>query len=101
MKISYRRTGGFAGMVMSFDIDTEALPVEQAEEIQDLVSAADFFSLPPTIPSAAPGADRFQYKLTVESEAGQHTVDVGEAGVPEDLWPLLDKIRILSRSARD
>jgi hypothetical protein len=101
MKISYRRTGGFAGMVMSFDIDTETLPVEQAEEIQGLVSAADFFSLPATIPSAAPGADQFQYKLTVESEEGRHTVDLGDAAVPDDLRPLLDKIRVLSRSARN
>ena len=100
MKISYRRTGGFAGMVMSFDIDTETLPEEQAGEIQGLVSAADFFALPATITSSAPGADQFQYKLTVETEGRRHTVEVGDAAVPENLWPLLNKIRVLSRSTR-
>ena len=101
MKISYRRTGGFAGMVMSFDIDTETLSKEQAEEIKELVSAADFFALPESIPASGLGADRFQYKLTVETGEEQHSVDVGEAAVPESLWPLLEKIRVLSRSARD
>ena len=101
MKISYRRTGGFAGMVMSFDLTTEALPSEEADELRDLVDTADFFSLPEVIPSDMPGADQFQYRLTVELEEQQHTVEVGDAAVPENLWPLLNKIRVLSRSARN
>ena len=96
MKISYRRTGGFAGMVMSFDIDTESLTAEEAEEIQELVDDADFFELPKIIPSTAAGVDRFQYKLTIE-----HTIEVGEAAVPETLEPLLDKLRVLSRKTRN
>ena len=97
MKIYYRRTGGFAGMVMSFDLTTETLPPEEADELQELVNSADFFSLPDVIPSEIPGADRFQYRLTVEIEEQQHTVEVGDAAVPENLWPLLKKIRVLSR----
>ena len=101
MKISYRRTGGFAGMVMSFDLTTDTLPPEEADEIQDLVDTADFFSLPDVIPSDAPGADQFQYRLTVEADEQQHTVEVGDAAVPENLWPLLNKIRVLSRTSRN
>jgi hypothetical protein len=101
MKISYQRTGGFAGMVISFDFATEMLSIEEAEEIQDLVFSADFFELPAVIPSSTPGADQFQYKLAVETEEQQHTIEVGDAAVPENLWPLLDKIRILSRSTRN
>jgi hypothetical protein len=100
MKISYRRTGGFAGMVMSFNIGTEALPTEEGQALQDLVAAADFFDLPARITSQEPGADQFQYRVTVEAGQRQHTVEVGEAAVPENLWPLLDKLRALSRSAR-
>jgi hypothetical protein len=101
MKISYRRTGGFAGMVMSFDLATETLPSEEADEIQGLVDSADFFSLPDVIPSDSPGVDRFQYRLTVEADEQQHTVEVGDAAVPENLWPLLNQIRVLSRSTRN
>ena len=60
MKISYRRTGGFAGMLMSFDIETQTLSEEEAGEIHGLVSAADFFALPAVIPTTTPGADQFQ-----------------------------------------
>jgi hypothetical protein len=101
MRISYRRTGGFAGMVMKFDLATESLPQEEANELQELVTSADFFSLPDVIPSNAPGADQFQYKLTIEYDEQQHTVEVGDASVPENLWPLLNKIRVLSRTNRN
>ena len=93
MKISYRRTGGFAGMVISFDIDTDTLTTEEAEEIQALVDRADFFELPKSIPSNQQGVDQCQYKLTIE-----HTIEVGDSAVPETLLPLLDKLRILSRT---
>jgi hypothetical protein len=101
MRISYRRTGGFAGMVMKFDLATETLPQEDADELQELVASADFFSLPDVIPSDPRGADRFQYQLTIEHEEQQHTVKVGDGSMPENLWPLLDKIRVLSRASRN
>lgn len=101
MNISYRRTGGFAGMVMSFDIATDKLPSEEAQELHDLVEVAGFFELPAEIESPVPGADQFEYLLTVESNEQQHTVKVGDAAVPENLWPLIDKIRVLWRSNRN
>jgi hypothetical protein len=101
MKISYQRSGGFAGMLISFDVATETLLMEEAEEIQELVVSSDFFALPAVIPSSTPGADQFQYKLTVEIEEQQHTVEVGDAAIPESLQPLLNKLRVLSRTARD
>lgn len=101
MKISYRRTGGFAGMVMSFDVATDTLPPKDEKELRDLVIAADFFKLPAVIESDAPGADQFQYKLTVETTEQQHSVEVGDAAVPENLGALINKLRILSRSTRN
>ncbi len=98
MKISYRRTGGFTGMILSYDIDVDALPPEEAQELETLVSEADFFTLPGEIRSETPGADQFQYTLTIETDQVQHTVACGDAEMPENLWPLVNKIRILSRS---
>lgn len=98
MKISYRRTGGFAGMILSYDIDVNTLPPDQAQELETLVSQADFFTLPAEISAETAGTDQFQYTLTVETGQSQHTVECGDAAMPEKLWPLVNKIRILSRS---
>ena len=98
MKIFCRRTGGFAGMLISYDIDVNTLLPEEADELGALITAADFFTLPLEIRSETPGADQFQYTLTIETDEVQHTVEVGDAAMPENLWPLLNKIRVLSRS---
>ena len=101
MKISYRRTGGFAGMILSYNIDVDDLPPEEADELGRLISAADFFKLPFEIRSETPGADQFEYTLTIETDEVQHTVKFGDAAMPENLWPLVNKIRLLSRSGLD
>jgi len=100
MKISYRRTGGFAGMVMTFNLNTENLSPEESKTLREMVATADFFTLPPKITSREPGADRFQYSIMVETEEQQHTVEVGEGGIPENLRPLLNELRFLARSTR-
>lgn len=101
MKISYQRTGGFAGMVMSFSIYTESLPPEEDEELKNLVAAADFFQLPAKIDSDTLVPDQFHYIITVETEVQQHTVKVGDAALPENLAILLNKLRLLSRTTRN
>ena len=98
MKISYRHTGGFAGMILSYDIDVNSLPPDAAKELETLVSQADFFTLPAQIRAETPGTDQFQYTLTIETDQVQHTVECGDAVMPEKLLPLVNKIRILSRS---
>lgn len=100
MKISYRRTGGFAGMVISFDLDSDTLPSDEADELANLLTTADFFELPTKITPDSSVADQFQYTITVETEEQQHTIDVGDAAIPESLWPLLNKLKVLSRTSR-
>ncbi len=89
MRISFARSGGFAGIILTTSVDTATLPAEEANQLHQLVEAADFFNLPATITSPAPQYDRFQYKLTVEENGKEHTVMVNEPAVPETLKPLI------------
>ncbi len=90
MKIGFQRSGGFAGMVMSKEIDADNLPPNEANQLRQLIDAADFFRLPAQIISRGPQPDRFQYQISVEKDGQQHTVEVGEQSVPGTLRPLLD-----------
>jgi len=89
MRVVLERSGGFAGISRTLSISSDELPAEEAQKVADLVEAAGFFGLPSIIRSTEPGADRFQYKITVESEHGSHTVQVDEAAVPPRLQPVL------------
>ncbi len=100
MLIEYERSGGFAGMRMTTSVDSDALPLEQAEEMRSALEKADFFQLPSRITAETGGADRFQYRVTVHAQDIQHTVEVGEAAVPENLWSLLNLLNTLARTRR-
>jgi hypothetical protein len=93
MRISFERTGGFAGISKIKTIDTASLPPNEASLLPTLVEAADFFNLPENIPSSAPGGDRFQYTVTVEDNGQQHTVTVSEGALPGQLRPLIEWLK--------
>ncbi|MCF2146712.1 hypothetical protein IQ276_009655 [Desmonostoc muscorum LEGE 12446] len=90
MRISFERTGGFAGISKKTTVDTAELPANEANTLKRLVEAADLFRLPEQITSPNPQSDRFQYKLTVEDNGRQHTVTVSEAALPGTLRPLIE-----------
>jgi hypothetical protein len=99
MKIQLERSGGFTGIPSRSSIDTDLLAPEERKALLDLVEAAHFFELPAKIPPAAVGADRFSYKLSIESGGQSHTVEFNEANTPQQLSPLIKQVALLGRSA--
>ena len=99
MQINFERSGGFAGMRISTTIDTASLGSEETRELQNLIDTANFFALPAMITTTSPaGVDQFQYKLTIETDDRQHTVETGDASAPDTLLPLLQKLTRLART---
>ncbi|NJR50895.1 MAG: hypothetical protein HC780_16305 [Leptolyngbyaceae cyanobacterium CSU_1_3] len=89
MRVLFERTGGFAGLVMTATIDTATLLPPEANQVCQLVAAADFFNLPATIASPSQ-PDRFQYQITIEEGDRHHTVQVDESVMPDRLSPLVE-----------
>ncbi|MCC5657386.1 hypothetical protein LC608_10390 [Nostoc sp. XA010] len=97
MRISFERTGGFAGITKKTSLDTDTLPPNEASTLVRLVEVADLFRLPEHITSLNPQSDRFQYKLTVEDNGKQHTVTVSEAALPGTLRPLIEWLQVTAQ----
>jgi Emfourin len=55
-----------------------------------LLEQSRFFELPDRLAANSIGADRFNYKITVEGESGSHTVEAVDSAVPANLRPLLE-----------
>jgi hypothetical protein len=87
MKISFERSGGFAGLILATAIDTQTLSSAESEQIHQIMDV-DFFGLPKADSSSQP--DRFHYQITVEEGDRQHTVEFGESTMPDSLRPLVD-----------
>jgi len=100
MKIHFERSGGFAGMMTNVVIDAESLTDEERQAIMAHVSNAEFFALPPEIadPSTT-GADRYNYRITIEFDGRTHTVECTDGSAPASLVPLLDWLNNAARRA--
>lgn len=97
MRISFERSGGFAGINMVKVFDSANLSENDINQLRRLVAAADFFRLPKNITAKSPQPDRFQYLINVEDNNKKHTVEVGEQSMPGTLRPLVEWLMVASR----
>jgi hypothetical protein len=101
MRIYYEQSGGFAGIDVNTVVDTDSLPADEVNKIQDLVNKANFFSLNSVSSPPEMGADYFHYKITVEMDDdknGQkktHTLEIYDPA-PAQLKPLLKYLRSIA-----
>jgi Emfourin len=86
------------GRTSLVELDTRRLTAGQEKELRELVLSSGFFDLPAELPGGGLGADRFRYRLTVQSKGETRTVEMDESAVPNSVRPLLEWI---SRSPRN
>jgi hypothetical protein len=74
MRISIKRTGGYAGVTEDLaSVDTATVHAAAAREVEKIVEESRFFALPANSCGGI-GADQFQYEITVTEGQRQHTV---------------------------
>ena len=100
MNIEFVRTGGFAGMRLTANIDSKDLPKEQAAALEKLVVEARFFELPAEIKPDSPAPDRFDYRVVIDSGRKKNSINVSDAVIPESLQPLLDHLTALAMTSK-
>lgn len=101
MKIHFERSGGVGGMMTQVDIDARSLEDTERRALTTLVSDAGFFALPQrAIERPVAGADRFNYRVTVESDDRRHTVETTDGSAPAALVPLIEWLNDAARRAQ-
>ena len=95
MKVRFRQSGGFAGLVRGAELDTAALAGPEAAELERLVAAARLAS---TKRTATRGADRQQYEIVVEREGAPNTeARFGDDALSDELAALVAFLRARAR----
>ena len=97
MRVSFERSGGFAGITTKTTIDEAALAPDEAQKLRRLIEEADFFNLPGKSIPRSPNPDRFQYELKLEEKDRQHIVTISEEALPQKLKPLVHWLMEKSR----
>ncbi|MBW4480527.1 MAG: hypothetical protein KME54_27735 [Tolypothrix brevis GSE-NOS-MK-07-07A] len=93
MRISFERSGGFAGIIKTTNIDTTTLSPNESNQVSQLIQSAGFFELPQTITSDTRSKDRFQYTLTIDDNGKQHTITIGESALSGNLKSLIEWLK--------
>jgi len=100
LRISFERSGGFAGITTKTTVDEKDLAPDEAHKLRQLVEEADVFDLSKKIVPQSPRPDRFQYELSLEESGQQHTVTMSEETLPAKLKPLVNWLMEKSRQTK-
>jgi hypothetical protein len=84
MKLSLRRTGGFAGIALNAAVDTSTLPPGEAQEVERMAAQLSKSAPPP--PRNPQARDAFTYEL----RAGDQTYRADDTSMPAEWRPLVD-----------
>ena len=100
MRIRFERTGGFAGLQLSGEVDSEKLSAAQAKEFKRLVEGARPFDQPRTPSPSRPVPDQFQYELTIEDGGRTQTIQTSDAEASDELRALIDWLTETARKGK-
>ena len=100
MKITYRRTGGFAPIPVSCALDTETMPADEAQELKRLVAASSIVQLESRRNPAA--RDVRLHTIKVEEDAGAaKEVSFDDVSIPAEVRPLVQFLEARAKNMLD
>ena len=91
MKVSFRQSGGFAGLIRGVDLDTAQMDADAAQELAGLVSASGIVGTKKARTHAA--RDLVQYDILIEQGDQISKGSFDDKTVPADAQPLLKYLR--------
>ena len=97
--ITFKRSGGFVGKGMRFQLTLDDLPSNDANALLQLVEEAEFFNLPENL-IVKFNPDEYQYTITVDAGVICHTVRTNDTTMPGSLRPLVDELSALHTYAQ-
>lgn len=98
MQVQFQRSGGFAGLLLSANINTDTLPPDEAQQLINEMNSAHFFDLPTQISGKPGAADTFQYVITVQQGGATHTVQADDSALPDNVVPFVRHLEMLAKT---
>jgi superfamily II helicase len=91
MKIRYRQSGGFGGLVLGSDFDTQTMSPGEAGELERLVKQADLDKV--GVKKSSRGRDLTNYEIVVEHHGATTRAAVDDMTMPPQVEPLLNFLK--------
>ncbi len=79
MRITVKRSGGFAGLTENIaDLETGQMGPDTGAQMSAKVASVGFFGYPAEVVGGVVGADMYRYEITVTDRPKRHAVAFGE-----------------------
>ena len=98
MKIEFRQSGGYGGLITGTEINTDSLTAKEAAELQSLVEQSDI--LQAQNKQTPNSADLLQYQIIIKTEKGVRQVSYDDLSLPESAVPLLEYLQDRAKPIR-
>ena len=95
--ISMERSGGFAGMTVHTEVQSDTLSSEQQKELWSLIAQTDQLSLPKSSDGGNPMPDQYTYKLSLRFDAIEKNVEISEGQLTDSWRSLINHLMRLTR----
>lgn len=89
--ITFKRSGGFIGKGMKYELDLNQLSQNDARAFIRLIQQAEFFNIPENL-IVKFNPDEYQYTITVDAGVICHTVRTNDTTMPASLRPLVEEL---------
>jgi hypothetical protein len=89
VKIAFRQSGGFTGLIRAAEVDTTTLPHAEAERLEGIAKELSGRRRAPSADSPR-GRDLGVYEITIETPRGVRRLSFDDATMPEEAQPLLE-----------
>ena len=97
--ITFKRSGGFVGKGMKYELDLSQVPQADAHSFIRLIQQAGFFSIPENL-IVKFNPEEYQYMITVDAGIICHTVRTNDTTMPASLRPLVDELSVYKTIAQ-
>jgi hypothetical protein len=98
MKVKFVQSGGYAGLRMGCDLDTDSLPAEEAAMLQSLVEQSGFFQAESG--STPTARDLLNYSIAVETNEGDRQISFDDLSMPDGVAPLVKYLQSRAKPVR-
>jgi hypothetical protein len=96
----YERSGGFAGISTSVEIDSKTLSDEEQKMVRVLIDQSGFFDFNEIAWPKSEIPDRFQYKITIAYKDKKETLEFSEPSIPDSFGELINYLTLKARNKR-
>src|ERR1043165_202470 len=98
-RITFKRSGGFIGTGMKYELNLNQLPQQDASSFIHLIKQAEFFNIPENL-IVKFNPDEYQYTITVDAGIICHTVRTNDTTMPASLRPLVEELSVFKTAVQ-